>query len=57
VDGAKGIAQRVQVFKDEVQAGKFDNLDAFESELRKTVEGFETAFDQRKDVIEGVEVG
>jgi hypothetical protein len=57
VESAKGLAQRVQVFKDDVQAGKFDNLEAYESELRKTVEGFETTFDQRKDVIEGVEVG
>ena len=57
VEGAKGLAQRVQAFKDEVQTGKFDNLEAYESELRKTVEGFETTFDQRKDVIEGVEVG
>jgi uncharacterized protein YdhG (YjbR/CyaY superfamily) len=57
VDGAKGLAQRVQAFKDEVQVGNFDNLEAYESELRKTVEGFETSFDQRKDVIEGVEVG
>jgi len=57
VDGAKGLAQKVQAFKDEVQASKFDNLEAYESELRKTVEGFETTFDQRKGVIEGVEVG
>jgi hypothetical protein len=57
VESAKELAQRVQVFKDDVQAGKFDNLEAHESELRKTVEGFETTFDQRKDAIEGVEVG
>jgi len=57
VEAAKGLAQRVQAFKDEVQAGKFDSLVAYEAELRKTVEGFETTFDQRKDVIEGVEVG
>lgn len=57
VEGAKGIAQRVQTFKDEVQADKFDNIEAYESELRKTVEGFETTFDQRKDVVEGAEVG
>jgi len=57
VEGAKGLAQRVQAFRDEVQTGKFENLEAYESELRKTVEGFETVFDQRKDVIEGVEVG
>jgi ribosomal protein L17 len=57
VESAKGLAQKVQVFKDDVQAGKFDNLEAYESDLRKTVEGFETTFDQRKDVIEGVEVG
>jgi hypothetical protein len=57
VESAKGLAQKVQVFKGDVQAGKFDNLEAYESELRNTVEGFETTFDQRKDVIEGVEVG
>jgi hypothetical protein len=57
VDGAKGLAQRIQTLKDEVQADKFDNLEAYESELRKTIEGFETIFDHRKDVIEGVEVG
>jgi uncharacterized protein YdhG (YjbR/CyaY superfamily) len=57
VDGAKALAQRVQAFKDEVLAGNFDSLEAYESELRKAVEGFETTFDQRKDVIEGVEVG
>ena len=57
VDGARGLSQRVQAFKDEVQTGKFDNLQAYESELRKTVEGFETTLDQRKDAIEGVEVG
>ena len=57
VEGAKGVAQRVRAFKDEVQAGKFDSLEAYESELRKTIEGFETTFDQRKDVVDGVEVG
>ena len=57
VEVVKGLAQRVQAFKDEVQTGKFDNLEAYESELRRAVEGFETTFDQRKDTIEGVEVG
>jgi ribosomal protein L17 len=57
VDSAKALAQGVQVFKDDLQAGRFGNLEGDESDLRKTVEGFETTFDQRKDVIEGVEVG
>jgi hypothetical protein len=57
VEGAKALAQRVQAFKDEVRTGNFDSLEAYESKLRKAVEGFETTFDQRKDVIEGVEVG
>ena len=57
VESAKGLAQKVQVFKDDLEGGKFDNLEAYESDLRKTIEGFETTFDQRKDVIEGVEVG
>jgi len=57
VELAKGLAQRVQTFKDEVRAGKFDSVKVYEAELRKAVEGFETTFDQRKDVVEGVEVG
>jgi len=55
VDGAKGLAQRVQDFKNEVQSGKFDNLQVFAGELRRTVEEFENAFDKRKDSIEEVE--
>jgi hypothetical protein len=55
IDGAKGLAQRVEDFKNEVQSGKFDNLQAFEGELRKAVEGFENTFDKRKDSIEEVE--
>jgi len=57
VDAAKGLAQKVQDFKSEVQARKFDNLQTYEDELRKTIDGFEKTFDQRKDAIEEVEVG
>ena len=55
VNGAKGLAQRVQDFKDEVQSGKLDNLQAFETELLKTVEEFENTFDKRKNSIEELE--
>jgi hypothetical protein len=57
VDGAKGLAQRVQDMKNEVQSGKFDRVRSFEEETRKAVEGFENVFDERKDSIEEVEVG
>ena len=57
VDGAKGLAERVKGFKAQVQARKFDSIQAYGDELRRTVEEFERVFDQRKDVIEGVEVG
>ena len=57
VDGAKGLAERVKGVKTQVEADTFDTLGADVRELRKTIEEFERAFDQRKDVIDGVEVG
>lgn len=57
VDGAKGLAQSVSDFKGQVRARKFDNLQAYEDELRKNVGDFEKTFDERNSVIEGVEVG
>ena len=57
VDGAKGVAERVKGVKGQVEAEVFDALGADVRELRKTIEEFERAFDQRKDVIDGVEVG
>jgi hypothetical protein len=56
VDGAKALAQKVQDMKNEVQSNKFDGLQSFGEETRKAVEGFENAFDKRKDTIEEVEV-
>jgi hypothetical protein len=47
----------VKGVKTQVEADTFDTLGADLRELRKTIEEFERAFDQRKDVIDGVEVG
>lgn len=57
VDGAKGLAERVRSLKSQVQAHRLDTLGVDGDELRKAVEEFERTFDERKDVIEGVEVG
>jgi len=57
VDGAKGLAERVKDFKAQVEAGKFDSVQVYTDELRKTIEEFERTFDDRKNVIQGVEVG
>ena len=57
VDGAKGLAERVKGTKTQVQANTFDGLAADLRELRKAVEEFERTFDQRKDAIDGMEVG
>jgi glycyl-tRNA synthetase beta subunit len=57
VDGAKGLAERVKNIKTEVDAERFENLTESLSELRKAVEDFDRMFDERKEVIAGVEVG
>ena len=57
VDGAKGLAERMKSTKAEAEAKRFDNLGANLRELRKAVEEFDRTFDERKDVIDGVEVG
>jgi len=57
VDGAKGLAERVKSIKTEVDAERFEGLAANLRELRKAVEDFDGTFDERKDVIAGVEVG
>ena len=55
MDGAKALAQNVIDFKNEAQS-KFDSLQTFGEETRKAIEKFETAFDNRKDAIEEMEV-
>ena len=57
VDGAKGLAERVKSIKTEVDAERFENLRESLGELRKAVEDFDRTFDERKEVIAGVEVG
>lgn len=57
VDGAKGLAERVRGLKTQVLAKRFDTLGQDADALRNAVEEFEGTFDERKDVIDGVEVG
>ncbi len=57
VDGAKGLAERVKIIKTEAEAENFENLAATIRELGKAVEDFDGTFDERKEVIAGVEVG
>ena len=57
VDGAKGLGERVKSIKAEVDAERFEDLVANLRELRKAVEDFDETFDERNDVIAGVEVG
>lgn len=57
VDGAKGLAERVKNIKTEADAERFGNLGETIRELRKTVEDFDRTFDERNEVIAGVEVG
>jgi hypothetical protein len=57
VDGVKGLAEKIRVLKDGVQDDRLDNLAADLRDLRKSVQEFEMGFDEREDVIEGVEVG
>jgi hypothetical protein len=57
VDGAKELAERVRGLKTQVLAKRFDALGQDADELRNAVEEFEGTFDERKDVIDGVEVG
>jgi len=57
VDGARGLAGRVKSIKTEVEAENFENLAAGLRELGKAVEDFDRTFDERKEVIAGVEVG
>ena len=57
VDGAKGLAEKTIAIKAEVQEDRLDTLTADLRDLRRTVQEFEMTFDEREDVIEGVEVG
>jgi len=57
VDDAKDLAEQVKKIKSQVEGENFDTLDADLRELRRTVNDFDRAFDRRKGVIEGVEVG
>jgi len=56
-DGARGLAERVRGLKTQVLAKKFATLGQDADALRNAVEEFEKTFDERKDVIDGVEVG
>ena len=57
VDGVGGLADRTRAIKSEVQEDRLDNLASNLRDIRKTVQEFEMTFDEREDVVEGVEVG
>jgi hypothetical protein len=57
VDGVKSLAEKIRVMKAGVQEDRLDNLAGDLRDLRKSVQEFEMRFDEREDVIEGVEVG
>jgi len=57
VDGVKGLDEKARVIKAGVQEDRLDNLAGDLRDLRKSVQEFEMRFDEREDVIEGVEVG
>ena len=57
VDGVKGVGEKTRVIKAGVQEDRLDNLAVDLRDLRKSVQEFEMTFDEREDVIEGVEVG
>lgn len=57
VDGAKGLAEKTRTIKTGVQQGELGKLTTELRDLRRTVQEFEITFDERQDVIEGLEVG
>jgi hypothetical protein len=55
-DGVKLLADQASLLKREAVAGRTDSLHQYAEELRKSVEDFERLFDERGEVIRGVEV-
>ena len=56
VDSVKDIEAKVKQFKGEVMGGKFENVRTYVNDIRESIEALESTFDERKEVIMGVEV-
>lgn len=55
LDNSKGFDDLVKVFKNEVDGQKFGNAFTHQSELSKMLDSLEEAFDDRVEVIRGLE--
>jgi len=56
VASVKDIEAKVKQFKGEVMGGKFENVRTYVNDIRESIEALESTFDERKEVIMGVEV-
>lgn len=55
VDIVKEVEAKVKQFREEVMSGKFDNAGVQVSDIRMAVETLEKTFNERKEVIMGVQ--
>jgi len=55
IDSVKEIEAKVKQFKQDIMGGKFESAGVYVSELRASAETLESTFDERKEVIMGVE--
>jgi len=56
VDSAKDIEAKVKQFRGEVMGGKFEKVRTHVNDIRESIEALESTFNERKEVIMGVEV-
>jgi hypothetical protein len=55
LDSAKGVEDNVKKFKADVMGGKLENVQGHLGNLLGLIEGLESTFDERKEVIMGVQ--
>jgi len=56
VDSVKDIEAKVKQFRGEVMGGKFEKVRVYVNDIRESIEALESAFNERKEAIMGVEV-
>jgi len=56
VDSVKDIETKVNQFKGEVMGGKFEKVRVYVDDLRGSMEDLESAFNERKEAIMGVQI-
>ena len=56
VASVKDIEAKVKQFRGEVMGGKFEKVRTYVNDIRESIEALESTFDERKEVIMGVEV-